>query len=54
MILDARPGSVLVVNNDALRFFGACRRDINVISFTGRSMLHVMSIMRTWMKKAQP
>lgn len=34
MILDARPGSVLVVNNDALRFFGACRRDINVISFT--------------------
>ncbi len=34
MILDARPGSILVVNNDALRFFGACRRDINVISFT--------------------
>ncbi|KAB2942183.1 MAG: coenzyme F430 synthase [Candidatus Methanoperedens sp.] len=34
MILDARPGSVLVINNDALRFFGACRRDINVISFT--------------------
>lgn len=34
MILDARPGSTLVVNNDALRFFGACRRDINVISFT--------------------
>ncbi|CAG0998220.1 coenzyme F430 synthetase [Methanosarcinales archaeon] len=34
IILDARPGSVLVVNNDALRFFGACRRDINVISFT--------------------
>ncbi|VVB52771.1 UDP-N-acetylmuramoylalanine--D-glutamate ligase [uncultured archaeon] len=34
MILDARSGSVLVVNNDALRFFGACRRDINVISFT--------------------
>ena len=34
MILDARPGSILVINNDALRFFGACRRDINVISFT--------------------
>ena len=34
MILDARPGSVLVVNNDALRFFGSCRRDINVVSFT--------------------
>ena len=34
MILDARPGSTLVVNNDALRFFGSCRRDINVISFT--------------------
>jgi UDP-N-acetylmuramyl pentapeptide synthase len=34
MILDARPGSKLVVNNDALRFFGACRRDIEVISFT--------------------
>jgi len=34
MILDARPGSTLVVNNDALRFFGACRRDIDVISFT--------------------
>jgi UDP-N-acetylmuramyl pentapeptide synthase len=34
MILDARPGSVLVVNNDALRFFGSCRRDIDIISFT--------------------
>jgi len=34
MILDAKPGSILVINNDALRFFGACRRDINVISFT--------------------
>ncbi|MFA4955396.1 MAG: coenzyme F430 synthase [Candidatus Methanoperedens sp.] len=34
MILDAKPGSKLVVNNDALRFFGACRRDIEVISFT--------------------
>ena len=34
MILDAKPGSKLVVNNDALRFFGACRRDIEIISFT--------------------
>lgn len=34
MILDARPGSTLVINNDALRFFGSCRRDIDVISFT--------------------
>jgi UDP-N-acetylmuramyl pentapeptide synthase len=34
MILDAKPQSTLVVNNDALRFFGACRRDIEVISFT--------------------
>ena len=33
MILDAKPGSTLVVNNDALRFFGACRRDIDIISF---------------------
>jgi UDP-N-acetylmuramyl pentapeptide synthase len=34
MILDAKPLSKLVVNNDALRFFGACRRDIDIISFT--------------------
>jgi UDP-N-acetylmuramyl pentapeptide synthase len=34
MILDAKPASKLVVNNDALRFFGACRRDIKIISFT--------------------
>jgi UDP-N-acetylmuramyl pentapeptide synthase len=34
MILDARTGSILVINNDALRFFGACRRDITVISCT--------------------
>jgi len=34
MILDARPGSKLVLNYDALKFFGACRRDIEVISFT--------------------
>jgi UDP-N-acetylmuramyl pentapeptide synthase len=34
MILDAKTGSKLVVNNDALRFFGACRNDIEVISFT--------------------
>jgi len=34
MIIDAKTGSKLVVNNDALRFFGACRGDIEVISFT--------------------
>lgn len=34
MILNAKPGSFLVINNDALRFFGACRRDVNIISFT--------------------
>jgi len=34
MILNAKPKSTLVINNDALRFFGACRRDINIISFT--------------------
>jgi len=34
MILDAKPGSKLVINNDALRFFGGCRRDIEFISFT--------------------
>ena len=34
MILDARPGSKIVVNNDALRSFGACRRDIDLVSFT--------------------
>ncbi len=34
MILDAKPRSTLVVNNDALRFFGACRRDIDIFSFT--------------------
>ncbi len=50
MILNAKPGSSVVVNNDALRFFGACRfdepvkkgrislgsskRDVNIISFT--------------------
>ncbi len=34
MILNAKPGSSLVVNNDALRAFGACRRDVNVISFS--------------------
>ena len=34
MILDAKPASKLVVNNDALRFFGSCRRDIEIISFT--------------------
>ncbi len=34
MILDAKPGSVLVINHDALRFFGACRRDVNIISFS--------------------
>ncbi len=34
MILNAKPESTLVINNDALRFFGACRRDVEVISFT--------------------
>lgn len=34
MILDAKPGSTLVINHDALRFFGACRRDVNIISFS--------------------
>lgn len=34
MILNAKPGSTLVINNDALRFFGACRRDVDIISFT--------------------
>ncbi|NJD75552.1 MAG: coenzyme F430 synthase [Candidatus Methanoperedens sp.] len=34
MILDAKPTSSLVINNDALRYFGACRRDIKLISFT--------------------
>jgi UDP-N-acetylmuramyl pentapeptide synthase len=34
MILNARPGSSLVINYDALRFFGSCRRDVNVISFS--------------------
>jgi len=34
MILDAKPGSTLVINFDALRSFGACRREINIISFS--------------------
>jgi UDP-N-acetylmuramyl pentapeptide synthase len=34
MILNAKPGSTLVINNDALRFFGACRRDVRVVSFS--------------------
>lgn len=34
MVLDAGHGSTLVVNNDALRFFGACRRDVNIVSFS--------------------
>ena len=34
MILNARPGSSLVINYYALRSFGACRRDVNVISFS--------------------
>ncbi len=34
MILNAKPKSTLVINNDALRFFGSCRRDLNIISFT--------------------
>ena len=34
MILDAKPQSTLVINYDALRFFGACRRDIKIFSFS--------------------
>ncbi len=34
MILNAKPGSSLVINHDALRSFGACRRDIRIISFS--------------------
>jgi UDP-N-acetylmuramyl pentapeptide synthase len=50
MILNAKPGSSLVINNDALRFFGACRfdepvkkgrislgsskKDVDIVSFT--------------------
>lgn len=34
MILNAKPKSTLVINNDALRFFGSCRRDVDIISFT--------------------
>jgi UDP-N-acetylmuramyl pentapeptide synthase len=34
MILDAKPGSTLIINHDVLRFFGACRKDVNIISFS--------------------
>ena len=34
MILDAKQGSTLVINYDALRYFGACRRDVTIISFS--------------------
>jgi coenzyme F430 synthetase len=34
MILNAKSGSTLVINNDSLRFFGACRRDVNIVSFS--------------------
>ncbi len=34
MILDAKPGSTLVINYDALRFFGTCRTDVCIISFS--------------------
>ncbi len=34
MILNAKPGSTLVINHDALRSFGACRRDVHVVSFS--------------------
>lgn len=34
MILNAKPKSTLVINNDALRFFGACRKEVDIISFT--------------------
>ena len=34
MILNAKPESTLVVNHDALRSFGACRRDVEMVSFS--------------------
>ncbi len=34
MILDAKPGSTLVINYDTMRFFRACRRDVGIISFS--------------------
>jgi len=34
MILNAKPGSTLVINYDTLRFFGACRTDVCIISFS--------------------
>ncbi len=34
MIINAKQGSSIVINNDALRAFGACRRDVNIISFS--------------------
>lgn len=34
MILDARQGSIIAVNHAALMSFGACRRDIRMISFS--------------------
>jgi len=34
MILDAKQGSTLIINYNALRSFGACRRDVNIVSFS--------------------
>ncbi len=34
MILDAKPGSTLVINYDTLRFLRVCRRDVGIISFS--------------------
>ncbi|MFU8766969.1 MAG: coenzyme F430 synthase [Candidatus Methanoperedens sp.] len=34
MILNAKPRSKLVVNHDALKYFGACRRDVELVSFS--------------------
>jgi UDP-N-acetylmuramyl pentapeptide synthase len=34
MILNAKPKSTLVVNHDALKYFGACRRDVDMVSFS--------------------
>ena len=34
MLMNARAGSTLVINHDALRFFGACRKDVTIISFS--------------------
>ena len=34
MILNAKTDSTLVVNHDVLKYFGACRRDVEMVSFS--------------------